>query len=389
MRGRQEQQRKNEELLQEIRRDHKVDIKRVKKLLDNKAAPAFSILYAAGIDRIDIVNELLEAKADVHVKSLGPSYSTPLHMAIRCGSEEMVKRLLEARAQVNSERNSKRKKQKLDGLKEALGIVSKVYGDSATPLHFAAEKGHSRLVKILLEHQANINLKNAAGECAFECALRRDDAETISALLEAKACSRAELREIALMDVVLGGHPGAVKALLANNVSPNLLNQPLSETCPSLLSVAIENEDYESAQSLIAARIDIHRKGAIQKGAWEVIESNPKYEALYHAARAPGTITAVLAALHPRLGKASPLKTAYSQQPALAELQTMRLPLRLAGISLKQNAKINWFTAEAVASGPRSMPPGAPPAGEILPSSGVLSAQDSDSPEEEHLIMLP
>jgi len=392
---RQEQSKKNEALLVAIERDKKIDIKRVKSLLDNKANPDIAILYAVRTGRVDIVNELLEAKADVNLRSR--VHSTPLHNAAEHPSEEMIERLLTAKAQINSKR--KGKKGLLYQLKKAAGDDLSEYGDKATPLHLAAEQGHSGVVNVLLKHKADINIKNVKGERAFQCALHSDDAETIRALLEAKACSHSiRSREFALMDAVFENNPGAVHALLASKVNPNLPHCQLPQERQTLLSIAIGNEDYLSALSLVKANAKIPRKDVLKEQVLELIENDPEYAALYNAGRAPGTVAAVLAAFHPRLGKTSPIKTACGRS-SLGEPKTMLLPLRLAGVPVNQYARIKWFstpelglqTGSETSIAPVALPPPHVPLTHqaVSSSSAEVAAPESNFSEEEPLIMLP
>lgn len=59
--------------------------------------------------------------------------------------------------------------------------------DDQTPLHCAARIGHTNMVKLLLENNANPNLATTAGHTPLHIAAREGHVETVLALLEKEA----------------------------------------------------------------------------------------------------------------------------------------------------------------------------------------------------------
>lgn len=59
--------------------------------------------------------------------------------------------------------------------------------DDQTPLHCAARMGHKELVKLLLEHKANPDSSTTAGHTPLHIAAREGHIHTIRILLDAGA----------------------------------------------------------------------------------------------------------------------------------------------------------------------------------------------------------
>ena len=93
----------------------------------------------------EIVRILLEAKADVNSGRRGGA--TPLMSAAIGGQCEVAKKLIEAGANINAQNNT---------------------GDTA--LFHAAEFGYLEVVKLLLENGAELTLRNNKGETALQAA---------------------------------------------------------------------------------------------------------------------------------------------------------------------------------------------------------------------------
>jgi ankyrin repeat protein len=60
-------------------------------------------------------------------------------------------------------------------------------GAQATPLHFAAYKGHAEIISLLLKKGANPNLQKAGGKTALYESADRGDLEIVKEMLEAGA----------------------------------------------------------------------------------------------------------------------------------------------------------------------------------------------------------
>ncbi|CAL4164207.1 unnamed protein product [Meganyctiphanes norvegica] len=94
--------------------------------------------FAAGYNRVPIVEFLLQHGADVHAKDKGGL--VPLHNACSYGHYEVTELLVRHGASVN---------------------VADLW--KYTPLHEAAAKGKYDIVKLLLKHGADVNRKNREG----------------------------------------------------------------------------------------------------------------------------------------------------------------------------------------------------------------------------------
>ena len=87
----------------------------------------------------NIVNALLDAKADVHARDSG-TRKTALHLASHKGHVDVASALLEFKADVNSD--------------DRFGM---------TPLQYASERGHLNVVHALLESKAHVDTKTESG----------------------------------------------------------------------------------------------------------------------------------------------------------------------------------------------------------------------------------
>ena len=136
-------------------------------LLKNGANPDYEAGYysdtplhlaiSKGFD--DIVKLLLDKKADVNLKN---SYgNTPLHVAVSVGNDNLIKLLLDKKADVNA----------------------KGSGDD-TPLHIAIRKGYYDVAKLLLDRKADINLKNRYGNTPLHVAILNGSKSFASLLIE-------------------------------------------------------------------------------------------------------------------------------------------------------------------------------------------------------------
>jgi ankyrin repeat protein len=185
--------------------------------------------YALVWGHDDLVKFLLEARADVHtVDGWG---LTALHYATSRGrAVEVVKMLLEAGAHVDSRDRNERAALHFaaeNGHVEVVKILLKagadIYSrdrDGRVPLHFAAEKGHVKVVEILLKAGADINSSDHAGWTGLRLATENGHFEVVEMLLEASGdvhsrdhSGRAALQAAArdIPKSVRSGRRGALK----------------------------------------------------------------------------------------------------------------------------------------------------------------------------------
>lgn len=72
-------------------------------------------------------------------------------------------------------------------LKKAWLLDLLLHQDDQTPLHCAARMGHNEMVKLLLEHKANPNSTTTAGHTPLHIASREGHTQTASILLDMNA----------------------------------------------------------------------------------------------------------------------------------------------------------------------------------------------------------
>ena len=207
------------------------------------------LLVACEAGHFDIVKELVNAKANVNKSN--SRKETPLMFASKSGNNEIVKLLIAAGAKVNAKSNS---------------WSSATGPRSYTPLYFACRLGYEEIVKTLLSAGARVNLKGA---------------------------------ENALTAAARGGYLGIVKKLLAAGAWVNPWehkNKPKTDTdeiqvvfmydsdsraCPNPLRNAIDSGNTETVKILVKAGANLSEpdcdnttplKAAIMNNQVETVE---------------------------------------------------------------------------------------------------------------------
>ncbi len=132
--------------------------------------------------------------------------------------------------------------------------------DGNTPLRVAAERGHSEVVKLLLEtNKVDINRPDNRDRTALMFAARKGHLEVVKLLLETNKTDinkRDEGGETALGDAVGFGHLKIVKLLLANGADANLPWKDLPYH--TLLMGAKERVKYYSTEDPNSEKKQIH-----------------------------------------------------------------------------------------------------------------------------------
>ena len=122
-------------------------------------------VISESLDATDIteIRTLLEAGSDVDVRN---KYGvTPLWIASQKGHTGIVKLLLEAKADVNAARKT----------------------NGVTPLFMASQNGHTEVVKLLLAAKADVNAADQGGVTPLWIAVKKGRTEIVRLLLDAKA----------------------------------------------------------------------------------------------------------------------------------------------------------------------------------------------------------
>lgn len=127
-----------------------------------------------------------------------------------------------------------------------------------TPLHLAAYYGQSEIVRVLLDDKADVQAKDMCGETPLFCSAMNGYTGATELLLKngAKANVRDDTGETPLIKAAEGGHNSVVKLLLNNKADVNARD---SDGSTALYEAAIHGY-RETAQLLIASNAEIDVK---------------------------------------------------------------------------------------------------------------------------------
>ena len=190
--------------------------------INSKDTQGFTPLYnAARFDQKPMVELLLTHHAEVNVKSWGGL--TPLHHAASKGFLSVAETLLANGADPNAEASSTAIEPLVTDAR--FGQPDQSYF-AATALHYAAGGGHLAIVRLLLDHKADVNAKSKGGQTPLFAAVEKNRLEV-------------------------------AKLLLANQASPNVK----ANFGATLFGVAIQNQNLEMVKLLLTAGADINVKG--------------------------------------------------------------------------------------------------------------------------------
>ncbi|PSN47903.1 hypothetical protein C0J52_03375 [Blattella germanica] len=159
-----------------------------------------ALYLAAGQGMWHVVNHLLLLGSNINIGSNG---NTPLHWAAEKGELDIIKHLVESRADIN---------------------ISNWEGNR--PLHFAVRKCIIETVKVIIAVGADLNARNNHGETALHWAVWKGTPETIKVIgdLEADINIRNNRGETPLCWAAKQSQWDKVKLLLQYDADPNIGN---------------------------------------------------------------------------------------------------------------------------------------------------------------------
>ena len=133
-------------------------------------------------------------------------------------------------------------------------------------LYDAVRYGHRNVVKLLLEHGADVNVQVEHYGNALQAAAYRENQEIISLLLERGADINVQggYYGNALQAAAAGGHPRTVKLLL--DYGADVTMQPKMAHRLSLLHVGVRSGSLAVLETLCGAGADIHLKTQDESG---------------------------------------------------------------------------------------------------------------------------
>lgn len=156
-------------------------------------------LYLALRDESDRVAMFLLSRPEVKVEHRNAKGESPLMMAALKGKPELVRRLIDRKAEVNkpgwaplhyaATHPSERSLPVVRLLLEHHAFIDAQSPNGSTPLMMAALYGHPQVVRLLLEEGADTAMKNEQGLSAIDFANRagrKETADAIAAAIRAK-----------------------------------------------------------------------------------------------------------------------------------------------------------------------------------------------------------
>lgn len=195
---------------------------------------------------LDDVKALLDAGANINGMDSG---ETILHTAVKCGYDQLVRMLLESQADVN--------------VKDLVVANGNNFYGAWTPLHHVANRSKWRepeIIKLLLEHKADIEATDWTGNTPLHVASRRAVPSIIGVLIEGKANVNAvnnngdsPLHCATRVSHSCGIGCGEVKLLIDAGAAVNAKNKN-GETP---LFVAVKHCESVSVRTLLAHGADV------------------------------------------------------------------------------------------------------------------------------------
>ncbi|XP_068792443.1 inversin isoform X8 [Struthio camelus] len=160
-----------------------------------------SFMWAAGKGSDDVIRTMLNLKLDIDINMTDKYAGTALHAAALSGHVKTVKLLLEHNAQVDA----------LDVMKH-------------TPLFRACEMGHKEVIQTLIKGGARVDLVDQDGHSPLHWAALGGNADVCQILIENKINPNVQdyAGRTPLQCAAYGGYINCMVVLLENNADPNI-----------------------------------------------------------------------------------------------------------------------------------------------------------------------
>jgi len=207
---------------------------------------------AAGVQR------LITAKCPIDEAKMEDGYNA-LHACSRNGFDDIAKLILEAY-----------------GGQQHQQYVDTTTDEGTTPLHFAAQNGHTECVAALLDAKADANKSDDSGYTPLHVAAQEGHTECVAALLAANVDANRSTKSgtTPLYYAAQNGHTECVEALLAAKAdadeSDNKRQTPLYH--------AVLNGQTECVAALLAAKADVHKSNISGETALDVAKRMGRHE---------------------------------------------------------------------------------------------------------------
>ena len=208
-------------------------------------------------DRKEIIALLIEKKANVNavvanVDSVLDDMKgeTPLMVASSLGMEDIVKLLLDHGADINAQTD---------------------YGETATMLAVEIGKGNTTIVKLLIDRGANLNLRTKKGSNILLVAIKNSSGEkleTVKILIDrgVDVNSKNDMEETSLQWAAFYGHYATVKLLIENGAAINNADNK-GKTCLMWASGG-PDPNVNIVKLLIENKADLDQKDKLGKTAY-------------------------------------------------------------------------------------------------------------------------
>lgn len=252
------------------------------------------LMFEAAIKRADVktIGELLVCNPELAHKNLVSSGEPPVVYAAGCGRTNVIRLLLDAKANPNAARKEDDVTALLIAssggyvpmaqlLIERNASVTQCDKEGRFPLLLACTNSNKDIRELLLSNGANVNQKSKTGSTALRAACTEGNEEGVRVLLEAKADVNAMSEGgYTSLRIVTGKSLGIVELLLAAKAEPDKTD----EGSDTPLIWAVIHEHTPIVKALLLAKANPTITNAHDCGALYYASKNPEIYAMLESA---------------------------------------------------------------------------------------------------------